>query len=591
MQVLEDTSISDGDLVEDQDPKAPAQGEIFCESALYPFELQPFEDDPLLAYGASADPDTLYYHEAMKEPDAPEFRKAMEKELLGQWDNGNFSLKKRSEVPQGKSILPGVWAFKRKREVLTGKVSKHKARWTLDGSKQKFGIDFNKTYSPTANWASIRLLLALSLINNWETRQIDFVQAFPQCKISHEQYVELPKGIDIEGIDPALWVFQLHNNVYGGKDAGRQWYLYLRGKLESIGFQVSRFDECVFFRGRVMYVLYTDDSILAGPDGAELDEIIERMREAQLDLTVEGTLSDFLGVNISRMDDGKYVLTQPRLIDSVIQEVIPQGLPVSLKDIPMASSRLLSRHLDSPDAHELNMRRVIGKLNFIANSTRADVAYATHQIARFVSKPKQEHVKAVEWLTKYLVQTKDEGYIIDPDSSKGLQVYVDADFAGNWDPRLAGEDIDTARSRHGYIIMYAGVPIIWKSALQTECALSTTEAELIGLSVSLRTAIPLLNMLNEMKDLGFPISAASPQVHCELFEDNNGALAIAKFPKMRPRTKHINIKYFHFLEYTSREDSLITFHKIDTEDQPADMLTKPLASDTLAKHRLFTQGW
>jgi hypothetical protein len=210
---------------------------------------------------------------------------------------------------------------------------------------------------------------------------------------------------------------------------------------------------------------------------------------------------------------------------------------------------------------------------------------------RFVSKPKQEHAKAVKWLAKYLIQTKDEGYTINPDPSKGLQVYVDADFARNWDPRLVGEDIDTARSRHGYIIMYASVPIIWKSALQTECALSTMEAELIGLSASLHTAIPLLNMLNEMKDLGFPISTASPQVHCELFEDNSGTLAIAKFLKMRPRMKHINIKYFHFLEYTSREDSLIMFHKINTEDQPAYMLTKPLASDTLAKHRLFTQGW
>ena len=59
--------------------------------------------------------------------------------------------------------------------------------------------------------------------------------------------------------------------------------------------------------------------------------------------------------------------------------------------------------------------------------------------------------------------------------------------------------IDTARSRHGYVIMYAGCPIVWKSQLQNEIALSTTEAELIGLSYSLREAIPIMEILKEMK--------------------------------------------------------------------------------------------
>ena len=75
------TSEQDNDLAEDPKPSSPAQGEIFCESALFPFDYLPFEDDPLLAYGASNDPDVFYYHEAMREPDAVEFQRAMEKEI------------------------------------------------------------------------------------------------------------------------------------------------------------------------------------------------------------------------------------------------------------------------------------------------------------------------------------------------------------------------------------------------------------------------------------------------------------------------------------------------------------------------------
>ena len=79
------------------------------------------------------------------------------------------------------------------------------------------------------------------------------------------QYMKLPKGIQVEGVDdPNEWVLELKKNLHGGKDAGRNWYIFLKGKLEDIGFVRSNFDECVFFKGTCMYVLYTDDSILAG---------------------------------------------------------------------------------------------------------------------------------------------------------------------------------------------------------------------------------------------------------------------------------------------------------------------------------------
>ena len=76
--------------------------------------------DPIQAYAASADPDTLYHHEAMREPDREKFMTAMVKEFRDQWDNGNFVLKRRTDIPEGARVLPAVWAMKRKRKVLTG---------------------------------------------------------------------------------------------------------------------------------------------------------------------------------------------------------------------------------------------------------------------------------------------------------------------------------------------------------------------------------------------------------------------------------------------------------------------------------------
>jgi hypothetical protein len=70
-----------------------------------------------------------------------------------------------------------------------------------------------------------------------------------------------------------------------------------------------------------MYALYTDDSILAGPDPKEINQIIKKMEEVKLDITIEGDLQDYLGVNIERMEDGTIQLTQPHLIDQILDNL------------------------------------------------------------------------------------------------------------------------------------------------------------------------------------------------------------------------------------------------------------------------------
>ena len=140
-----------------------------------------------------------------------------------------------------------------------------------------------------------------------------------------------------------------------------------------------------------------------------------------------------------------------------------EGENSGVKTIPAASSKLLRHHAKSEDFdNSFDFRSAIGELNYLEKGSRSDIAYITHQCARFMSKPKAEHGRAVRWLGRYLKLTADKGTIFTPSHEKGLEVYVDADFAGN---RHKDEthDRDTARSRHGYFIMYGGCPIMWKS--------------------------------------------------------------------------------------------------------------------------------
>jgi hypothetical protein len=338
-----------------------------------------------------------------------------------------------------------------------------------------------------------------------------------------------------------------------------------------------------------MYVLYTDDSLLAGPDLNEVNKAIEDIRKAKLNITIEGDIQDFLGVNIERKPNGEVHLTQPHLIDQILQDLKMDDAELKGKSTPAAASRLLSRHSKSdPFDESFNYRSVVGKLNYLEKGSRSDIAYITHQCARFSTCPKKEHAAAIRWLARYLKETRDKGTILRPQKGRGLEVHVDADFAGNWDPD-EHEDRDTARSRHGYYISYAGCPILWKSQLQSEVALSSTESEYTGLSYALRDAIPIINLFEELKQMKMPIEDTQAKVHCKVFEDNSGALEIAKVAKFRPRTKHLNNRLHHFRSYV--DNGIVSIHKIDTLDQPADILTKPLCQELLEKLRKIFMGW
>ena len=156
--------------------------------------------------------------------------------------------------------------------------------------------------------------------------------------------------------------------------------------------------------------------------------------------------------------------------------------------------------------NSFHYRSVIGKLNYLEKATRPDISFATHQCARYVADPKTSHARAVRWLGRYLLHSRKKGIRFKADITCVLEVFVDASFTGNWDKQDAqtGER-DTVRSRHGCIILYYGCLLIWKSQLKTEIALSSTESENTGLSYSLREAIPLMTLLEELKAHGFPV--------------------------------------------------------------------------------------
>ena len=263
---------------------------------------------------------------------------------------------------------------------------------------------------------------------------------------------------------------------------------------------------------------------------------------------------------------------------------------LGIENLKVTTSKLIEWTVKPGEdfAEHWSYRSIIGKLNFLEKSTRPDIAYAVHQCARFSANPKASHAVAVRNIVRYLIGTPAQGIVLQP-NEHSFVVWADADFCGNWNRDTSVSDTMTAKSRSGYAITYASCPVLWASKLQTEVALSTTEAEYVCLSQSLRDTIPLMNLLAEVRDKLDKDVISVPAVRCTLFEDNSGALELARTPKMRPRTKHINIKYHHFRDHVRRK--LISIEHVATEDQVADIFTKPLPVVAFLRHRKSLQCW
>jgi hypothetical protein len=279
-------------------------------------------------------------------------------------------------------------------------------------------------------------------------------------------------------------------------------------------------------------------------------------------------------------------LTQPKLIQ---QEIDACGMMDCNGTKTPASKTPLVSDVEGVTLNETwEYSSIVGMLMFLANNSRPDIAFATHQCARFTHSPKDSHGQAVKKIIRYLQGTKDKGLIMTPSNDLSIDCYVDADFAGLYgveDP----QDPVSVKSRTGYVLLLADCPLLWVSKMQTEVAVSTMEAEYVALSQSMKDLIPLRRMVTTVCDALLGKGKYVAKVFSKVFEDNNRALQLARSPCITPRTKHYGIKYHFFQEYVEKGD--VKLYKVETENQKADIFTKGLVLALFECIRKLLMGW
>jgi hypothetical protein len=305
-------------------------------------------------------------------------------------------------------------------------------------------------------------------------------------------------------------------------------------------------------------------------------------------LTKEGFFSEFLDIKFSENKDaGTITSTQKGLIKKIIsatnmENCNPNWTPAATSALGMdPDGELMTEEWSYPS--------IVGMLLYLSTNTRPDIAFVVSQVARFSHSSKQYHASAVKQIFCYLSRTWDKGTIVKPTNTLQLDCYIDADFAGLYkcDPDASPT---SAKSRLGFIISLGGVPLVWRSQLQSEISLSTIESEYSSLSQAMCTLLLIRSLLMEVAPAIGLQKALVATIHARVFKDNNGAYLLATNQRITRRTKYYLIK-LHFFWNAVRNDGEVMVLKVDTLRQGADYLTKGLAREAFERIRkIFKDG-
>jgi hypothetical protein len=338
-----------------------------------------------------------------------------------------------------------------------------------------------------------------------------------------------------------------------------------------------------------MVLNYCDDQIWLSPTNEMIEKYVKKLQDLSYDLSIEDkgdNIFGFLGIEIQRRGQD-FELTQKGLIDKVIKYCNMEN--ASPKPTPAATTPLGTDKFGEPFNEEWSYPAAVGMLLYLSSNTRPDIQFAVHQVARFSHCPRKSHAQAIKRIVRYLLKTRDRGTIFKPDLSKGLDCYVDADFAGLWSYEDEQDPV-SVKSRTGFTLTLFGCPIIWQSKLQTEITLSSTAAEYVAFSMAMRELLPMRALLQEISSkMGMDVLKTS-LVRSTVFEDNQGCLSLVNVPKMSPRNKYLALKY-HFFRSQIGESNGIVAKYISTKEQKADIFTKGLPEGQFEAIRKLLIGW
>jgi hypothetical protein len=409
---------------------------------------------------------------------------------------------------------------------------------------------------------------------------MDVVTAYLYGSLDSDIYMKVPDGINVP--DPKanrnMYCVKLQKSLYGLKQSGRMWYKRLSIFLSKKGYTNNDDCPCVFIKkstsGFCIISVYVDDLNIIGSD-IDINEARHHLK-TEFEMKDLGKTKFCLGLQLEHLPSGIFVY-QEAYVQKILEKFnmdnsYPSKTPMVVRSLDMEKDPFRPREeKEEILGSNYPYLSAIGALMYLANSTRPDIAFAVNLLARYSAAPTKRHWAGVKHILRYLNGTRDFGLFYARGQDSTLIGYTDAGYLS---------DPHNARSQTGFVYLYGGTAISWKSTKQTLVATSTNHSEIIALYEASKECVWLRRMINHILQSCGIGSIESPTI---IYEDNAACVIQMETGYIKSNiTKHIAPKLF--FPHELQKDGEINILQTKSCDNLADLFTKSLPYSTFSKY-------
>ena len=511
---------------------------------------------------AQCEPESFREVLQLPEEEAAKWHEAMVKELNSMKSLGVYSITK---LPEGKQAVSSRWVYRIK-PTTTGE-PQYKARLVARGFSQRKGLHYTEVYAPTSRSETLRMLLAVAAQEGFQVNHFDIDVAYLNSDLEEELYMLPPPGFE-DSMPGQVW--RLHKSIYGLRQSARNWNLCLNNALEDMGYKKSQADSCLYLKGsgqqQEMVLVFVDDLLHSGKTKKQ-GQLFAKRLEKYFKFKSLGPVKVYLGVQIDRTADGSFMLSQTPKIEQILERfgmAECKGSRTPMETNYVKDSQFGERSdFDNPEVFQ----SALGRLLYISQWSRPDIAFATNLLSREASKPSVAAWKGIKRILKYLQATKNVCLQLPAEGEAKLTCWADSDWA----------NLKDRKSVSGLVVKFGKSLVGWRSRKQELIALSSTEAEFSALSDVCRELEYYQCLVREIYgDCHLPVT---------IWEDNQPCLRLAENGQFKARTKHLDLRFQNVCQ--SVQTGLIKLQYCPSTENLADGFTKPLS---FQKHEEFCKG-
>nr|GEV46622.1 ribonuclease H-like domain, reverse transcriptase, RNA-dependent DNA polymerase [Tanacetum cinerariifolium] len=328
---------------------------------------------------------------------------------------------KLTTLPKGHKAIGVKWVFKTKRDA-NENIIKHKAKLVAKGYIQEHGIDFEEVFAPVARMETIRLLLPIAANNKWEVHHLNVKSAFLHGDLKEEVYVTQPEGF-VKKQDKGK-VYRLIKSLYGLRQAPHAWNIKLDNTLKSLCFKKCALEQAIYTKtskdSTLLIGVYVDDLIITGTPKKEIDKFKAQMEE-KFEMSDLGLLAYYLGIEFTQTNCD-ISIRQSAYANKILKEAGMIDCNETL--IPMDPGTRLTKVTEGTMVNSTEYRSIIGCLRYLLH-TRTDLSYSVGLLSRFMQEPREQHMKAIRQVLRYVKGTKDHGITYKHNGGNKIHGYSD----------------------------------------------------------------------------------------------------------------------------------------------------------------------